>query len=108
MTRKLTIASMVMLFMLSATFAFAAAPGAQEIFKSKCASCHGPDGAGATSVGKAMKVRDLRSAEVQKQADADLQKVISDGKGKMPAYKTKLSVADVSSLVAYIRGLAKK
>jgi hypothetical protein len=26
----------------------------------------------------------------------------------MPAYKDKLSVADVSSLVAYIRGLAKK
>src|SRR5437763_86312 len=84
---------------------FAAAPGAPEIFKTKCASCHGPDGAGATAVGKAMKVRDLRSADVQKQSDANLQKTISDGKGKMPAYKDKLSVADVSSLVAYIRGL---
>ena len=40
-------------------------------------------------------------------SDADLEKIISDGKGKMPAYKTKLSVADVSSLVAFIRGLAK-
>ena len=108
MTRKLTIASIVTLFVLSATMAFAAEPGPAEIFKGKCASCHGPDGAGATSVGKAMKVRDLRSAEVQKASDADLQKVISDGKGKMPAYKTKLSVADISSLVAYIRGLAKK
>jgi mono/diheme cytochrome c family protein len=108
MTRKLTIVSMITLFMLATTAAFAAAPGAPEIFKAKCSSCHGPDGAGATAVGKAMKVRDLRSAEVQKQTDADLQKVISDGKGKMPAYKDKLSVADVSSLVAYIRGLAKK
>ena len=107
MIRKVTIASM-MLLMLSATFAFAAAPGAPETFKAKCASCHGPDGAGATAVGKAMKVHDLRSAEVQKQSDTDLQKVISDGKGKMPAYKAKLSVADVSSLVAFIRGLAKK
>ena len=42
-----------------------------------------------------MKVHDLRSAEVQKQTDSDLQKNISDGKGKMPAYKTKLSVAPV-------------
>ena len=37
---------------------------------------------GETSVGKAMKVRDLRSADVQKQSDSDLQKVISDGKGR--------------------------
>ena len=66
-----------------------------------------PDGKGATTIGKSMKVRDLSSADVQKQTDADLQKIISDGKGKMPAYKAKLSVADVSSLVAYIRGLAK-
>lgn len=108
MTRKLTIASMITLFMLAATIALAEGPGATETFKGKCASCHGPDGAGATAVGKSMKVRDLRSADVQKQSDADLQKIISDGKGKMPAYKTKLSVADVSSLVAYIRGLAKK
>jgi cytochrome c6 len=108
MTRKLTIASMITLFMLAATIALADAPGAPETFKAKCASCHGPDGAGATSVGKAMKVHDLRSAEVQKQSDTDLQKVISDGKAKMPAYKDKLSVADISSLVAYIRGLAKK
>ena len=108
MTRKLTIVAMVTLFILSATVAFAAAPGAPETFKAKCASCHGPDGAGATSVGKAMKVRDLRAADVQKQSDTDLQKIISDGKGKMPAYKDKLSVADISSLVAYIRGLAKK
>ena len=108
MNRKLTIASMITLFMLAATFAFAAAPGAADTYKAKCATCHGPDGTGATAIGKAMKVRDLRSADVQKQSDADLQKVISDGKGKMPAYKDKLSVADVSSLVAYIRGLAKK
>jgi mono/diheme cytochrome c family protein len=108
MTRKLTIASMITLFMLSATFAIAAAPGAPDTYKAKCASCHGPDGAGATSIGKAMKVRDLRSAEVQKLSDSDLQKIITDGKGKMPAYKDKLSVADISSLVAYIRGLAKK
>jgi cytochrome c6 len=107
MNRKLTIASLITLFILTATISFAA-PGATEIYKSKCASCHGPDGAGQTSVGKAMKVRDLRSREVQQQPDAGLQKVISDGKAKMPAYKTKLSVADVSSLVAYIRGLAKK
>ena len=106
--RLLTIASTITLLTLGASAAFAAdAPGAAELYKTKCASCHGPDGAGQTPAGKAMKVRDLRSAEVQKQSDSDLLKAISEGKGKMPPYKSKLSVADISSLVAYIRGLAK-
>jgi mono/diheme cytochrome c family protein len=107
--RLVTTAMSIAFLTLGAAAAFAAdAPGAVEIYKTKCASCHGPDGAGQTPAGKAMKVRDLRSAEVQKESDADLLKSISDGKGKMPAYKSKLSVADVASLVAYIRGLAKK
>jgi len=107
--RLLAIASMITLVMLVASVTFAdAAPGAAEIYKAKCASCHGADGSGQTKVGKSLKVRDLRSPEVQKQTDADLQKIMTEGKGKMAAQKKKLSVADISSLVAYIRGMAKK
>ena len=107
--RLLAITFMSTFVILSASVAFAdSAPGTTEIYKSKCTSCHGADGGGQTAVGKVMKVRDLRSPEVQKQSDADLQKFITDGKGKMPAYKEKLSIADISSLVAYIRGLATK
>jgi mono/diheme cytochrome c family protein len=99
--------AIVALFVVSVPVAHAA-PGAAEIYKAKCAACHGPDGSGQTTVGKSLKVRDLRSAEVQKQADTDLQTAITEGKGKMPAYKAKLSVADIASLVAYIRGMATK
>src|ERR1700686_1243426 len=106
--RYLTLASLIALSALFASMAFADAPGAAEIYKSKCAMCHGADGSSQTPAGKSMKSPDLRAPEVQKQSDADLQKVISDGKGKMAAYKSKLSVADISSLVAYVRGLAKK
>lgn len=84
------------------------APGAAEIYKSKCATCHSADGSGQTKIGKSLKIRDLRSPEVQKRTDSDLQKIITGGKGKMTAYKAKLSVADISSLVAYVRGMAKK
>jgi cytochrome c6 len=99
----------VTLSMLVASIAGAdTAPGAAGIYKSKCASCHGADGTGQTPAGKALKIRDLSSADVQKQADSDLQKIMTDGKGKMPAYKAKLSVADIASLVAYIRGMARK
>ena len=100
-----TIATLAILTLVLATSAFA--DGA-AIYKAKCASCHGADGSGSTPVGKTMKVRDLRSAEVQKQTDLELTKIISGGKGKMPAYGKQLSEADVASLIAHIRTLKGK
>jgi cytochrome c6 len=83
-------------------------PDAAAIFKSKCAMCHAADGSGNTPTGKSMKVRDLRSEEIQKMKDEELEKVIESGKAKMPAYKTKLSGAEIDALVKYIRDLGKK
>ena len=84
------------------------ADDAAAIYKSKCASCHGPDGSGQTAVGKAMHIRDLRSAEVQKQTDQELEKIISNGKGKMPPYKEKVTEGDIDNLVKFIRSLKAK
>jgi cytochrome c6 len=80
---------------------------AEATYKSKCQMCHGPDGKGETPTGKAMKVKDLGSEEVQKMSDADLAATITNGKGKMPAYKS-LTAEQVKDLVAYIRSLGKK
>jgi mono/diheme cytochrome c family protein len=82
--------------------AVALADGA-AIYKTKCTPCHGADGSGQTPVGKNLKVRDLRSAEVQKLTDAEITKVLTDGKGKMPT--SKLEAADIKSVIAYIRTL---
>jgi cytochrome c6 len=79
-----------------------------QLYKTKCAGCHGADGKGDTAVGKADKMRDLGSADVQKQSDDELSGIISAGKGKMPAYGKSLKPDQVKSLVAYIRDLAKK
>src|ERR1700674_877963 len=57
------------------------------LYKQKCAACHGADGKGETPTGKALKVKDFASEEVQKMSNEDLSEVISKGKGKMPAYK---------------------
>lgn len=78
------------------------------LFKSKCAMCHGPDGAGKTPMGQKLNVRDLRSAEVQKQSDADLSNLVAQGKGKMPAFGKTLSDGQIKLLVAHIRELGKK
>ena len=95
--------------LIAAPSAFAGGSGSDgaAIYKAKCAMCHGADGAGQTPMGKNMKLRDLRSADVQKQTDAELVKWIADGKGKMPAYKGKLTPADIDALVEFIRTLKK-
>lgn len=85
----------------------AAAGETETLFKSKCAACHGPDGAGQTPVGKNMKIKDLRSEEVQKQSDAELTDAIAKGKNKMPPQKT-LTADQVKDLVAHVRELGKK
>src|SRR5712664_1645398 len=76
-------------------------------FRTKCAMCHGQDGGG-SDVGKSMNVRDLRSQAVQKQPDADLAQVISNGKAGMPPFKSSLSEDQIHGLVTYIRSLAAK
>jgi len=85
------------------------ASAGKDVFAKHCAGCHGADGKGNDAIAKAMKVTipPLASKEVQALSDADLSKVITDGKGKMPAMKT-LSSADVANVVAFIRSLAQK
>ena len=72
-----------------------------DLFKQKCAMCHGPDGKGQTPMGKNMKLSDLRSANVQKQSDAQLKDNVLKGKGKMPAQK--ITDAQASDVVKFIR-----
>ncbi len=78
------------------------------LFKDKCASCHGEDGTGNTPPGKQLKVRNLRSAEVQKQSDAQLAAVVTKGKDKMPPFEKVLSKEQINQLVAHIRQFGKK
>ena len=81
------------------------------LYKAKCAACHGADGKGETAMGKANKLRDLGSPEVQKLSDEDLTGIIANGtsgKIKMPAYGKSLKPEQVKDLVTFIRSLAKK
>ena len=75
-----------------------------ELFKAKCAMCHGPDG---TKENAAMGTKSLAGPEIQKQSDADLTAAVTNGKGKMPSYKGKLTDDQIKSLVAYVRTLKK-
>jgi mono/diheme cytochrome c family protein len=101
-----TLLALVLGLSLLSTTAGAQSDGA-ALFKAKCAPCHGPDGKGQTPMGKAVKARDLGSEEVQKESDAQLTEIVNNGKGKMPAYKGKLTDAQIKDLVAFVRTLKK-
>jgi cytochrome c6 len=79
----------------------------QTLFKSNCATCHSQNGT-PTAVGKSLNAPDLGSAPVQNQTKAQLQQIISNGKGNMPAFKDKLSQAEIDSLFAYVHTLSKR
>lgn len=85
-------------------------PRGQTTYGAKCASCHAKDGGGNPTMAKALKVESatlsLISETTQKKTDDALVKVTSDGVNKMPAYKAKLSEAEIKDTIAYIRFLA--
>jgi mono/diheme cytochrome c family protein len=81
------------------------AQSATDLFKSKCAGCHGADGTG-SAMGKKMGAHDFTTADVQGMSDAQLTDVITNGKNKMPKYAS-LKPEDIKGLVAYIRTLKK-
>ena len=85
---------------------------APTLYKTKCLMvCHAADGsAAAPPWGSNWGAKDLRSDEVQKLTDAQLNDNITNGVGKkMPsAYKDKLTADQIKDLVGYIRELGKK
>ena len=100
-THSLAICLMVMLILGTSLQVFAEQPA--ELFKAKCAMCHGADGAGKTPMGAKMSIPDLRT--VQKQPAATLEQAITKGKNKMPPWDGKLTKDQVSQLATYIQQL---
>lgn len=80
----------------------------EQIFKARCAMCHGQDGLANTPVPKMMQVPSFKSPAVMKHTEAQLVAITENGKGKMPAFKGKLSHAEVEQVVSYIRSLQRK
>jgi cytochrome c6 len=100
---KLTTSVILAIIVASSGAAFGADAGA--LWAQNCASCHGKDGSGTTTMGKKLGLKDY--TQEQSFSDAEAANVIKNGKGKMKGYKDKLSDADVKASVAYVRSLKK-
>lgn len=73
------------------------------VYKAKCQMCHLADGSG----NKAMKVVAFRSGTSEATLIAATKNGVSTGPAKMPAYAGKLTDAEITSVVAYIKTLEK-
>jgi mono/diheme cytochrome c family protein len=95
-------ASLVLI--LGATLALA--QDGKDLFGSKCATCHGKDGAGKTAMGKSLKVKDIHEI-AGKVSAAEMIKVTKEGKSpSMAPFGDQLSEADIKAVVEYFRSLA--
>ena len=106
MNKKIRNAAFILIAIFFAGSAFAQVPGA-DTFKAKSAMCHGADGLAATPTAKNFKVVSLKDPSQVKLTDAELTAATMNGKGKMPAYKDKLTDAQIKDVIGYIRTLQK-
>ena len=86
----------------------AAAADAATIYNRQCVSCHGRDGRGRTRKGRQTHARDMTDASWQDDVgDERLFNSISNGRGKMPAFRKKISENDIDALVALVRRMRR-
>jgi len=78
-----------------------------DIYKLKCAMCHGADGTANTPAGKVFKAASFSDPAVVKISDANRAVVVKNGKNKMPVFGDKLSADQIKAVLGYIRTLQK-
>lgn len=67
-----------------------------------CQKCHGVYGSGNTAMGKRLNLKDLKDSTI---TEDKVRVTIFNGKNKMPAFKSKLSSAEVDQLVEFVMNL---
>ncbi len=83
------------------------AQSGEATYKAKCQSCHGAEGTPNPGIAKMMGVKPANDAAVKAHSEAQMIAITTDGKGKMPAFKGKLTDAQIKDSVAYFRTFAK-
>ena len=107
MTLRIRAAAVILLAASIAGPAFCAGARSRHLQEPSARMCHGADGLAATPMGKNMKILSFKAPEMVKASDAQFIASTKDGKGKMPAYKGKLTDAQIKDVIAYIRTLQK-
>ena len=81
---------------LSAPLAAMAGDSGLVVFHGKCTRCHGADG-------KGKAIFSTPSMVSSKLTAAEMEKVIADGRAKMPSFKAQLSDAEIKAVAEFIK-----
>jgi cytochrome c553 len=77
----------------------------RPLYLNNCARCHGADGKGDTELGRLNDAPDISSGKAKRVGNSKLTRLITKGKGSMPGFGKKLTKAQITSIVSYVRGL---
>jgi cytochrome c6 len=92
--------------LLSGAVGFAQTSG-EATYKAKCQSCHGAQGVPNPGIAKMMGVKPATDPSVKSLSEAEMITDTTNGKAKMPAFKGKLTDAEIKASVDYFRAFAK-
>jgi mono/diheme cytochrome c family protein len=76
---------------------------ANPVFQKNCTKCHGKSATGRHFGGPS-----LTSEKNTATSAADLRNIITNGKGRMPKYASKLTSEEIDTLVQQIKALSKQ
>ncbi len=105
---KMSAAALLITFSASLALAAGDATAGKATYDKSCKACHGADGVANSAIAKMMKVEihDLGSPPVQAMTDADVKKIVTEGRGKMKPVKT-VAGKDLDDVIAFVRTLKK-
>jgi cytochrome c6 len=87
-------------FFIGYSFAFVQQPmPAKDMFDKKCSRCHGKEGT--------KTLFSTKSLQKSKMDDDAIIQIIQNGKKIMPAYKAKLTIAEIKQLSEFVKTLRK-
>ena len=78
-----------------------------DIYLAKCKTCHGVDGTPSASMAKMMSIKPASDPAIKALSEAQMIAAVTNGKGKMTAFKGKLTDAEIKSSVVYYRTFVK-
>lgn len=79
----------------------------KKVFAAKCASCHGPDGKGNAKMSEMLKVNIPHLSDSAGKSDAELLKLLAEGKKPMPSFAKALSKDEMESVLSYTKALVR-
>ena len=76
----------------------------EELYSAYCAKCHGADGRAQTEQGQATSARDFTGERWKARTSVEAAAAaIRAGDGQMPAFKRRLSEAQIQALAEYVK-----